>query len=66
MAFAGAIMVFYISLFDGYMQQMQRTALNLHVGEIQIHAAGYRKDPDIFRRVQNAHEPHVMAIQWPA
>jgi putative ABC transport system permease protein len=51
MGFAGAIMIFYSALLDGYMGAMRRSALSMDLGELQIHAEGYRRDPDLYRRV---------------
>lgn len=51
MGFAGFIMIFYTTLLDGYMLAMLRNALGMELGEIQVHAAGYRDDPDLYKRI---------------
>jgi len=48
MAFAGGIMVFYASLVEGWLGAMETNAVSMEMGEIQIHARGYRNDPDLY------------------
>ncbi|MCL7488583.1 MAG: FtsX-like permease family protein [Desulfobulbaceae bacterium] len=48
MAFAGAIMIFYAGLFEGWMGAMETNAVSMEMGEMQIHAQGYRDDPDLY------------------
>jgi ABC-type lipoprotein release transport system permease subunit len=54
MAFAGFMMIFYSALMDGLLQAMERNAVEMNLGDIQIHAPGYRKDPDLYNRIENA------------
>lgn len=54
MGFAGFMMIFYNGLMDGLMQAMERNAVEMNLGDIQIHARGYRKDPDLYNRIGNA------------
>ena len=61
MSLAGLIMIFYVSLLDGYIVAMKRNALTLDLGEIQIHATGYRTDPDLFTRIDD-HQSIIDAI----
>ena len=51
MTLAGVIMIFYAALLGGFMEIMERNALRLETGDLQIHADGYRRDPDLYRRV---------------
>ena len=48
MAFACTIMIFYASLLEGWLQAMETNAVAMEMGELQIHAPGYRSDPDIY------------------
>ena len=51
MAVACAVMVFFVALMDGYMASMETNALKMELGQLQIHAPGYRKDPDLYKRI---------------
>jgi len=48
MAFAGAIMIFYASLLEGWMQAMETNAVSMEMGEVQLHVPGYRDDPELY------------------
>lgn len=53
MAFAGAIMIFYASLIAGWLAAMERNAVGMDLGELQVHAQGYRDDPDLYKRIED-------------
>lgn len=54
MAFAGCIMIFYASLLEGWLKSMETNAVSMEMGEIQMHAEGYRLDPDIYDAIPDA------------
>ncbi len=54
MAFAGFIMIFYAALLAGLLQTTERNAIGMDIGELQIHAPGYRQDPDLYNRINNS------------
>lgn len=56
MAFAGAIMIFYASLLEGWMQAMETNVVSMEMGEVQIHAPGYRDDPDLYTLIADPAE----------
>lgn len=56
MGFAGMIMILYAALMEGLFISMERNALAMNLGEIQIHAKGYRDDPDLYTRLDNPGE----------
>jgi len=53
MAFACFIMIFFSSLMEGMMQGSERSVVSMNMGDIQIHAHGYRDDPDLYTRIEN-------------
>jgi len=54
MGFAGFIMIFFAALTEGLLQTSERNAVSLNLGDVQIHAKGYRDDPDLYKRIDNA------------
>ena len=52
MAFAGFIMVFYVSLVEGMFFMLEKNVVSLNLGDLQIHAPGYRDDPDLYNRIE--------------
>jgi len=56
MAFAGFIMIFYASIMEGFVRNMERNAVGMNLGDVQIHAPGYREDPDLYKRIENPAE----------
>lgn len=54
MAFAGAIMILYAALMEGLFLASERNALGMNLGDIQIHAKGYRDDPDLYTVIKDA------------
>ncbi|MBU2590499.1 MAG: ABC transporter permease [Nitrospinae bacterium] len=53
MGLAGFIMVFYASLLNGFSQKIAENSVGMSIGDIQIHAEGYRNDPDLYKMVTN-------------
>jgi ABC-type lipoprotein release transport system permease subunit len=62
MGFAGLIMILFASLMEGLLQASERNAVAMDLGDIQIHAYGYRDDPDLYNRIKNP-EKIVKAIK---
>jgi len=56
MGFAGFIMILFAALMEGLLQTSERNAVSMNLGDIQIHAEGYRDDPDLYKRIENADE----------
>lgn len=56
MGFAGFIMILFAALMEGLIVASERNAVIMDVGDIQIHAKGYREDPDLYKRIANAPE----------
>ncbi len=54
MAFACIIMIFFGTLMEGMVVGSERQAVILNQGDIQIHAKGYRDDPDIYNTIKNS------------
>ncbi len=46
-------MVIYTSLMEGMLGSMESTLLDVELGEIQIHAEGYRERPSIWERIED-------------
>jgi len=53
MGFAGFIMTLFAALMAGMLQTSERNAVAMNLGDIQIHAEGYRDDPDLYNRIDN-------------
>jgi len=53
MAFAGSVMILFAALMDGLMQASERNAVAMNLGDMQIHAPGYRDDPDLYTRIEH-------------
>ncbi len=51
MGFAGFIMIFYAALMEGLLRNTERNAIAMEAGQIQIHAPGYRDDPDLYKTI---------------
>jgi putative ABC transport system permease protein len=49
---AFTVMVLYSSLVQGYLRTMESNLLDLELGDVQIHAPGYRDDPSLYESVQ--------------
>ena len=54
MGFAGFIMILFAALTEGLIQTSERNAVVMNLGDMQIHAKGYRDDPDLYKRIDNA------------
>lgn len=52
MGFALLAMIVYTGLVDGYMHGMERNLLDLEMGDVQVFAPGYRKNPSLFSRIE--------------
>jgi len=53
MTLALFVMVLYAGLMEGYVQDMERSILDLEVGDVQIYAEDYRLNPSIYTRIPN-------------
>ncbi len=53
MAFAGFFCIFYGALIEGMLAALERNALRMELGELQIHHPGYREDPDLYKRIDD-------------
>ncbi len=54
MAFACTIMIVYAALMEGMVVGSERQAVIMNQGDIQIHAYGYRDDPDIYTTIPDS------------
>ncbi len=54
MGFAGFIMILFATLMEGLLYSSERNVVAMNLGEIQIHAKGFRDDPDLYKRIDNA------------
>jgi len=52
MGFAGMIMILFSALMEGMLLASERNAVAMNLGDIQIHAPGYRDDPDLYKRIE--------------
>lgn len=59
MVLALTTMIAYSGLVEGHMNKMQRSVVDLELGELQIHADSYRKKPSIYKRVPS--EPALLS-----
>jgi ABC-type lipoprotein release transport system permease subunit len=53
MAFAGFIMIFYATLMEGLLHTTEKNAIAMETGQFQVHAHGYRDDPDMYKKIMN-------------
>ncbi len=53
MAFAGFFCIFYGALIEGMVKALERNALRMELGALQIHHPGYREDPDLYNRIED-------------
>jgi len=54
MAFACFIMILFAALMEGMVQGSEYQVVSMNMGDIQIHAEGYRDDPDLYTRIDDA------------
>jgi ABC-type lipoprotein release transport system permease subunit len=53
MSLALLVMILYAGLMEGYLRNMERSVLDLEVGDVQVFADGYRRNPSIYTRIEN-------------
>lgn len=53
MSLALTVMILYAGLMDGYLRGMERSILELEVGDLQVFPSAYRDDPSIYTRIED-------------
>ncbi len=56
MGFAGAIMIFYAALLEGFIMTTEKNAIGMETGQVQIHVHTYLDDPDIYSQITSQDE----------
>lgn len=56
MGFAGFIMIVFSSLMEGLLQDSERNAVSMNLGDIQVHHKQYRDDPDLYKLIKNSQQ----------
>ncbi len=46
------VMILYSGLVSWYIADMEQTLIELEIGDLQIHSAGYRDDPSLYDRIE--------------
>jgi ABC-type lipoprotein release transport system permease subunit len=54
MSLALLVMILYSGIVAGYLYDMERSILDLEVGDIQIHADGFQENPSLYKRIENS------------
>ncbi len=54
MSLALLVMILYNGLIAGYLYDMERSVLDLEVGDIQIHADDFQENPSLYKRIDNS------------
>jgi ABC-type lipoprotein release transport system permease subunit len=62
MAFVCFIMILFSALMEGMVQGSERNVVSMNMGDIQIHAHGYRDDPDLYTRISDV-DALIAALQ---
>ena len=57
MSFGLLTMILYAGLMEGYVRSMERSVLDLEMGDVQIFAGDYRENPSIYTRIE---EPEAL------
>ncbi|MDH3354494.1 MAG: FtsX-like permease family protein [Chromatiales bacterium] len=55
MGLAGSIMIFYSALMEGMLFASERNAISMNSGEMQLHVENYRRDPDLYKRIDGSY-----------
>jgi ABC-type lipoprotein release transport system permease subunit len=53
MTLALLVLILYSGLVTGFVRSNERNLLDLELGEMQIHAEGYRKSPSIYKQIDD-------------
>ena len=53
MTLALTVLILYTGLVEGYLRDMERSILNLELGDVQVHAQGYRDKPSIHEVIED-------------
>jgi ABC-type lipoprotein release transport system permease subunit len=53
MSLALLVMILYSGIVAGYLERMQRTIVDLEMGDLQIHAEDYRSNPSIYTAIED-------------
>ncbi len=56
MAFACFIMIFYAALMEGWLRATEENAIGRELGQVQIHAHGFRSDQDLYKTIRDETE----------
>jgi putative ABC transport system permease protein len=54
MSLALLVMILYNGIVAGYLYDMERSILDLEVGDIQIHAEDFQENPSLYKRIENS------------
>jgi ABC-type lipoprotein release transport system permease subunit len=54
MSLALLTMILYSGLIEGYLEGMERNVLDLEVGDVQVFAGDYRRNPSIYTRIDDS------------
>lgn len=54
MAFACAMMIVFSSLMEGFVEGSEHNIVSMNTGDIQIHQASYRDNPDIYKQIKQS------------
>jgi len=52
-ALAAFIMLVYSTLLSGLIRTLERSVTDMELGDLQVHATGYRIDPDLYTRIDD-------------
>lgn len=53
MTLALTVLILYTGLVDGYLRDLERSILTLELGDVQLHAPGYRNQPSIHELIED-------------
>jgi len=54
MSLALLVMILYTGLIEGYLEGMERNVLDLEVGDVQVFAGDYRRNPSIYTKIDDS------------
>lgn len=62
MTLALLVMILYSSVFEGFLRDLERDAVEIELGDLQVHAEGYRDRPSLYTMIEDP-EPIAATLE---